>query len=108
MAENKKQSQQQKQNLPEKKPVPATKKPATAAPILFAKENYKWMVIGGIIVLLGMVLMSGGKSQDPNTFDPKVVYSTTRVTIAPILIILGLMVEIYAIFRKPKQEASAQ
>jgi hypothetical protein len=108
MAENKKQSQQQKQNLPEKKPAPATKKPATAAPILFAKENYKWMVIGGIIVLLGMVLMSGGKSQDPNTFDPKVVYSTTRVTIAPILIILGLMVEIYAIFRKPKQEASAQ
>jgi hypothetical protein len=66
------------------------------------------MAIGGVIVLLGMLLMSGGKSQDPNTFDPKVVYSTTRVTIAPILIILGLMVEIYAIFRKPKQEASAQ
>jgi predicted histidine transporter YuiF (NhaC family) len=108
MAENKKQSQQQKQNIPEKKSAPATKKAVTAAPILFAKENYKWMVIGGVIVLLGMVLMSGGKSDDPNTFDPKVVYSTTRVTIAPILIILGLMVEIFAIFRKPKQEANAQ
>jgi DUF3098 family protein len=108
MAENKKQPQQQKQTTPAKQQTPVTKKPVMTAPILFAKENYKWMVIGGVIVLLGMLLMSGGKSQDPNTFDPKVVYSTTRVTIAPILIILGLMVEIYAIFRKPKQESNAQ
>ena len=65
------------------------------------------MLIGGIIIILGMVLMSGGKNTDPNTFDYKVVYSTTRVTIAPILIVLGLLVEIYAIFRKPVQTAKA-
>jgi|SRR5690349_11090955 len=88
-----------------KKQTPVT--PATVAktvvpaPSLFTKENYKWMAIGGIVIILGMVLMSGGKNQDPNTFDAAVVYSTTRVTIAPILIILGLLVEIYAIFRKP-------
>jgi len=74
---------------------------------LFSKENYKWMLIGGIIIILGMVLLSGGKNADPNTFDYKVVYSTTRVTIAPILIVLGLLVEIYAIFRKPVQPANA-
>lgn len=112
MAENKKQPLQRtttpvKQQTAVKQTAPVTKKAATVAPILFAKENYKWMVIGGVIVILGMLLMSGGKSEDPNTFDPKVVYSTTRVTIAPILIILGLMVEIYAIFRKPKQQANA-
>jgi hypothetical protein len=80
---------------------------ATDAPALFNKENYKWMLIGGIIIILGMVLMSGGKNTDPNTFDYKVVYSTTRVTIAPILIVLGLLVEIYAIFRKPVEPANA-
>jgi hypothetical protein len=51
--------------------------------------------------------MSGGKNQDPNTFDPKVVYSTTRITIAPILIIGGLLVEIFAIFRKTRQQSNA-
>jgi len=111
MAENKKQPQQ-KSTTPVKqeaaiKQQPVTKKVAIAPPFLFTKENYRWMAIGGVIVLLGMLLMSGGKSQDPNTFDPKVVYSVTRVTIAPILIIAGLMVEIYAIFRKPKQESNA-
>ena len=69
---------------------------------LFAKENYTWMLIGGVIIALGMFLMSGGKSTDPNVFDTKEVYSTTRITIAPLLILLGLVVEIYAIFKKPK------
>src|SRR6478736_6294740 len=100
MSEIKKQAPQQ--NQPAAKQAPVAKKTAGPAPELFAKENYKWMIIGGVIIILGMILMSGGKNQDPNTFDPKVVYSTTRVTIAPILIIAGLLVEIYAIFRKPK------
>jgi len=72
-------------------------------PELFTKENYTWMLIGAIIVALGMVLMSGGKNQDPNTFDYNVVYSTTRITIAPVLIVAGLLVEVYAIFKRPKQ-----
>lgn len=90
-----------------KKHIPVEKKHVHQVHTLFNKENYKWMAIGGIIIILGMILMSGGKSQDPNTFDPKVVYSTTRITIAPILIIAGLLVELYAILRKPKQKANA-
>ena len=70
---------------------------------LFTKENYTWMLIGGVVIALGMMLMSGGRSADPKVFDTKEVYSTTRITIAPILIILGLLVEVYAIFRKPKE-----
>lgn len=103
MAEIKKQTPQ----TPVAKQQPAAKKTVTPAPALFTKENYKWMMLGGIIILLGMILMSGGKSQDPNTFDPKVVYSTTRVTIAPILIIGGLLLELFAILHKPKAKANA-
>lgn len=69
---------------------------------LFSKENYLFMVIGIAIVALGMLLMAGGKSSDPTVFDQKEVYSTTRITIAPILILLGLGLEIYAIFKKSK------
>ncbi|MEI8073843.1 MAG: DUF3098 domain-containing protein [Bacteroidota bacterium] len=69
---------------------------------LFAKDNLVWMLIGAVIVALGFILMSGGKSADPRVFDTKEVYSTTRITIAPILIVAGLIVEIYAIFKKSK------
>ena len=75
-------------------------------PELFTKENYTWMVIGAVIVALGMILMSGGKNQDPNTFDYNVVYSTTRITIAPILIVAGLLIEVYAIFKRSKRPAN--
>ena len=80
-------------------------KTTTSNTSLFTKDNYIWMAIGGAIITLGMFLMSGGKNQDPNTFDYNVVYSFTRITVAPILILLGFVVEIYAIFKKPKQEA---
>ena len=70
---------------------------------LFNKNNYSWMLIGGAVIALGMILLSGGKSSDPKIFDPKEVYSTTRITIAPILIVLGLLIEVFAIFKKTKQ-----
>ncbi len=72
---------------------------------LFSKENYTWMLIGGATIALGMFLMSGGKSPDPNVFDTKEVYSTTRITIAPLLIVAGLLIEVYAIFKKSKTAA---
>jgi len=69
---------------------------------LFTKENYLWMGIGAAVMLLGLLLMAGGKSSDPNVFNPNEVYSFRRITIAPILIVAGLMVEVYAIMKKPK------
>lgn len=77
------------------------KQPATAAS-LFTKDNYIWMIAGIVLVLLGIVLMAGGKSDDPNMFKENEVYSFRRITIAPILILLGLGIEVYAIFKKPK------
>jgi hypothetical protein len=72
---------------------------------LFTKENYTWMLIGGVVIAAGMFLMAGGKNPDPTQFDTNQVYSKTRITVAPILIIAGILIEIYAIFKKPKQAA---
>ena len=69
---------------------------------LFGKENYVWMLTGLVVLALVFFLMAGGKSADPNVFDPKEVYSTTRITIAPLLIITGFIIEIVAIMKKPK------
>lgn len=71
-------------------------------PAIFEKENYRWMLLGLAVMAIGMFLMSGGKSTDPAVFEPKSVYSATRITIAPLLILAGLVIEIFAIFRKPK------
>jgi hypothetical protein len=69
---------------------------------LFTKDNYMWMLIGVVVMAVGFLLMSGGKSADPKVFNDKEVYSTTRITIAPLLIIGGLLIEIFAIMKKPK------
>jgi hypothetical protein len=69
---------------------------------LFGKDNILWMLIGVAVMVLGIFLMSGGKSEDPNVFDVNEVYSTTRITVAPILIIVGLLIEVYAIMKKSK------
>lgn len=71
---------------------------------LFGKENYTWMLVGIVLVALGLILMAGGKSKDPNIFNANEVYSFRRITIAPILILLGLGIEIYAIFKKSKSK----
>jgi uncharacterized membrane protein len=75
-----------------------TNKPAS----LFDKENLLWMLGGIAVMIIGFLLMAGGRSEDPNVFDPKEVYSTTRITIAPILILVGLVILVIAIFRHPK------
>ena len=72
---------------------------------LFGRENYIWMLAGLVIMAIGFVLMAGGKSGDPNVFNDKDVYSPVRITIAPILIIAGLVLEIFAIMKKPKTNA---
>jgi Protein of unknown function (DUF3098) len=71
---------------------------------LFGKDNYRWMAIGLGLILLGLLLMIGGKSKDPNVFDTSQVYSFRRITLAPILILAGLALEIVGIFKKSKAQ----
>jgi len=71
-------------------------------PFLFDKQNYILMIIGILTIGIGFILMAGGKSDDPNIFNPEEVYSMRRITIAPIVVLLGFLIEIYAIFHKSK------
>jgi hypothetical protein len=66
----------------------------------FGKSNYTWMLIGAACIVIGMFLMSGGKSPNPDVFNANEVYSFRRITLAPIVIIIGFVIEIYAIFKK--------
>jgi len=92
----------------QKKATPATSShkpgvhPTPEENILFTKENYKWMLIGAVIMTIGFFLMAGGKSADPNVFNDSQIYSFRRITLAPILIVGGLVVEIFAIIKKQK------
>ena len=74
----------------------------TSSPSLFDKQNMWLMLLGVGVIAIGMLLMVGGRSKDPNTFNYDEVYSTLRISVAPVLIIIGLGIEIYAIFKKPK------
>lgn len=68
---------------------------------MFGKKNYGWMLGGLALIALGMFLMSGGQSNtDPTVFNKAAVYSPIRITVAPLLILAGLVIEIVAIFKK--------
>ena len=85
-----------------------TNKKQTAPNPLFGKENFIWMFIGLVIMAIGFFLMAGGKSADPTKFNDNEIYSFTRITLAPFLIIAGFVVEIFAIMKKPKEESNTK
>jgi len=66
----------------------------------FDAGNYKWLLIGLAINILGYILMIGGNAEDPNVFKADELFSTTRITIAPILIVAGYVVIFYAIMKR--------
>ncbi|MCK5537284.1 MAG: DUF3098 domain-containing protein [Bacteroidales bacterium] len=73
------------------------------------KENYILLAIGFAIIVVGFLLMMGGKVDDPNMFFPNndpsqtpEIFSFRRITLAPIVVVFGFMFEIYAIMKKPK------
>tara|TARA_Y100000768_G_scaffold12100_1_gene8541 strand:- start:3 stop:227 length:225 start_codon:yes stop_codon:yes gene_type:complete len=68
--------------------------------LLFGKRNYKFMLIGIFFITLGFILMSGGGSDDPNIFNQE-IYSFRRIRLAPMLVIIGFIIEVYAILTKP-------
>lgn len=68
----------------------------------FTKQNYRLLIIGIVVMTLGFILMIGGGSDDPAIFSDK-IFSFRRITLAPILILAGYIIEIFAIMRKPKQ-----
>ncbi len=72
----------------------------TGAILLFGKENYKWMLIGLVVIIIGFVLMAGGGSKDPQVFNPA-IFSFRRIRLAPFLVLVGFAIEIYAVLKAP-------
>lgn len=68
----------------------------------FTKTNYIYLIAGFILIIIGFILMAGGGSDDPNVFSDA-IFSTTRLTISPIVILSGYGVILYAIMKKTQE-----
>ena len=68
--------------------------------LLFGNRNYKFMILGLIFIAVGFILMSGGGSDDPNVFNEE-IYNFRRIRLAPMLVVTGFIIELYAILTKP-------
>jgi len=66
-------------------------------------ENYKFILIGLITTVIGFFLMSGGGSEDPNVFIPEELFSFRRITLAPIMVIAGFGIVLFAILKRPSE-----
>ena len=67
------------------------------------KKNILYIIAGFVVMLVGYALMAGGGSDDPNVFNEE-MFSFRRIVIAPVVIIAGIVIEIWAIMRKGKTE----
>lgn len=74
------------------------KKPGFA----LGRENYKLMAIGFAVIIIGFILMAGGKSDDPKVFSED-IFSFRRITVAPLVVLAGFIFEIYAIMKRPRE-----
>lgn len=90
-----------KVDIKEKQSAVKAAEPQSRAGFAFGKENYRLLLIGLALIVLGFLLMIGGGSKDPNVFSYD-IFNFQRLTLAPILILAGYVVEIFAIMKKPK------
>ena len=67
----------------------------------FTKKNYYVLVAGIVLIILGYLLMIGGGSEDPNVFNPE-IFSFQRITLAPMVCLIGFVTIIVAIMWRPK------
>ena len=69
---------------------------------LFEKINYKILLIGIAVIVIGFILMSGGGSNDPKVFN-EAVFNFRRIRLAPTMVLIGFGITIYAILKNPKK-----
>ena len=71
---------------------------------VFKKKNYILLISGLVLILLGIFLMIGGESEDPTKFSDE-IFNFQRLTLAPILIVSGFILEIFAIMVKSENNS---
>ncbi len=68
----------------------------------FRKINYQLLVVGVVVVAIGYLLMIGGGAEDPNDFFEEELFSTRRITVAPMTILIGFIIVLVGIMKKSK------
>lgn len=68
----------------------------------FGRENYVLMLIGIVVIFIGFALMAGGGSDDPAVWNPE-IFSARRITVAPLVVMIGFVIEVVAIVKKSKE-----
>lgn len=91
-----------------KKPVKQSTKTAESKPqwpsnMPFKKINYILMAVGVLVLILGYILLSGGGSDDPSKFN-NAIFDARRLKVAPITLIIGFIIELFAIMYRPKEK----
>lgn len=89
--------------MSQRKPKHQPISPPSQDGFALSKGNYKFMIIGIAIVIIGFLLMVGGGSDDPNVFSEE-IFSARRITVAPIVVLLGYGLIFYAILHKEKPD----
>jgi len=69
---------------------------------VFKQKNYLLLILGVLFIATGLILMIGGGSEDPSKFSYE-IFNFRRLTLAPILIVIGFIIEIFAIMSQPKK-----
>lgn len=69
----------------------------------FGKANYRILLAGVLIIVLGYILMIGGGAENPNEFHADEIFSTRRITVAPIVILVGFVVVLFGIMKKSEE-----
>ncbi len=88
--------------VPQRKAEGSRSFSAGSRELIFGRQNFIFMGLGLGMVLLGLALMTGGAQPDPNNWDPNLIYSFRRITLAPLLMVAGFVVVAYGIFIKNK------
>lgn len=79
----------------------ATDTPTDKTGFAFGPQNYRLLLIGLVVLLIGFLLMMGGRSDDPTVFNEE-MFSWRRITLAPLVVLAGFIIEGIAIMKKPK------
>jgi len=81
----------------------SNKKQIDSNQLIFGRKNYIFLLIGLFFIVLGFILMSGGGSDDPKIWN-EAIFNFRRIRLAPMLILLGFAIEIYAIMINPDKK----
>jgi hypothetical protein len=68
-----------------------------------SRENFKYIIVGCVVVIVGFILMSGGGTEDPTQFNEEELFSFRRITLAPFLVMLGYGIVLFGILKRPKK-----